>query len=232
MSCSISSIDWPWSARSRRRAPSSALSRVSRPAAGSSRHSSRGPAASARATPTSLRWPMDSWSGMACGRPVHADQASSAPGRPERTPSPLDATVRFSRTSRSSKSSVLCQVRPSPRRARSWGGSPPMSAAASSTRPVHAHEAGNGVHQRGLARAVRPDQADELAFADLQRDVAQRVHAAERDGQAGDAQHGGAAGEIARGVRAAAARLLRYGGRARAPRPAARGSRAACAVRR
>jgi hypothetical protein len=35
-------------------------------------------------------------------------------------------------------------------------------------------EAGNGAQQRGLAAAARPQQAEELAFADLQRDAVQR----------------------------------------------------------
>src|SRR5204863_8805615 len=58
------------------------------------------------------------------------------------------------------------------------------------------HEAGDGVDERGLARTVRADKTDQLTVAHLHRDLTQRVHAAERDGQAGDAQHGGAAREI------------------------------------
>ncbi len=50
----------PRSGSSRRRLPSSAVSSVSRPAAGSSSSSSDGRLASARATPTSLRWPCES----------------------------------------------------------------------------------------------------------------------------------------------------------------------------
>src|SRR5215813_1483340 len=57
-------------------------------------------------------------------------------------------------------------------------------------------EAGDGVDERGLARTVRADKTDQLTLAHLHRDLAQRVHAAERDGQAGNAQHGGAAGEL------------------------------------
>ena len=71
-----------------------------------------------------------------------------------------------------------------------------MSDPDSSTLAATPHEAGDGVDERGLARTVRADKTDQLALADLHRDVAQRVHAAERDGQAGDAQHGGAAREI------------------------------------
>ena len=56
----MSNIDWPASASRRRVTPSSSLSAVSRPAAGSSRHSSDGLATRARATPTSLGWPDES----------------------------------------------------------------------------------------------------------------------------------------------------------------------------
>ena len=44
-----------------------------------------------------------------------------------------------------------------------------------------AHETGDGVDERRLAGPVGSDQADELALADLEADVAQRVHAAEVD---------------------------------------------------
>ena len=131
MSCSMSRVDCPWSASRRSRAPSSSLSAVSRPAAGSSRQSTSGLAASARATPTSLRWPVDSCDGIASAAqcmPTRASVSSAIPSR--------DATVRFSWTLRSSNSSVLCQVRASPRLARSYAGSPRRLAPDSSTVPV------------------------------------------------------------------------------------------------
>jgi len=40
-------------------------------------------------------------------------------------------------------------------------------------------EAGNDVDQRRLARAVRPDQAQDLALAHIEIDIAQRLQSAE-----------------------------------------------------
>ena len=99
----------------------------------------RGSAASARATPTSLRWPWVSSVGqsprrrprgrrsverlvaprraLGGGLPQHlADRRPAATGA-------AAATARFSPTVRSSNSSIACHVRASPRRARSCGGS-------------------------------------------------------------------------------------------------------------
>src|SRR5262245_18077637 len=45
---------------------------------------------------------------------------------------------------------------------------------------VGREEAADQVHQRGLPRAVRSDQAEELALADRQRDVVDGSVAAER----------------------------------------------------
>ena len=72
MSWSMSSIAVPLSTMLRSRRPSSSLSDVSRPAAGSSRHTTCGRAASARATPTSLRWPCVSSLGQHVGVVVRA----------------------------------------------------------------------------------------------------------------------------------------------------------------
>ena len=44
---------------------------------------------------------------------------------------------------------------------------------------VRPDEAGDEIEERRLAGAVRPDQADDLPPADLERHVAIRVHAAE-----------------------------------------------------
>ena len=67
----------PSSRNWRRWAPSFWLSAVSRPAAGSSSSSSFGAAASARATPTSLRWPCDRSLGS---RSAHALQVQGGEG--------------------------------------------------------------------------------------------------------------------------------------------------------
>ena len=80
---------------------------------------------------------------------------------------------------RSSKSSIDCHVRASPSRARACGGRPVRSWPSSSTRPRDADEAGDRVDEGRLAGAVRADQADELARADLEVDVDDGVHPAE-----------------------------------------------------
>ena len=176
MSWSTSSIAWPASARLRRRRPSSSLSCVSRPAAGSSRQTSRGFATSARAIPTSLRCPCESSFGSRVGDRLEPEQLqrradlAPVPGSGRETVSRIvrqtegrcEATKRFSRTERSSKSSIDCHVRASPRRARTCGGSRVRSCPSSSTRPPGADEAADRVDERRLAGAVRADQADEL----------------------------------------------------------------------
>ena len=148
MSWSTSSIDCPASARRRSRRPSSSLSCVSSPAAGSSRHRTRGFATSARAIPTSLRWPCESSLGIASATPARPSSSSTGAvsaesARGVETVSPIvrqtegrcAATSRFSRTVRSSNSSIDCHVRASPRRARACGGRPVRSSPSSSTRP-------------------------------------------------------------------------------------------------
>ena len=92
------------------------------------------------------------------------------------------ATVRFSRTVRSSNSSIACHVRARPRRARACGLSSVMSAPSSVGRAAVRHEPGDGVDERRLAGAVRADQPDQLAGLDVEVDVDDGVHAAERDG--------------------------------------------------
>ena len=108
-----------------------ALSEVSRPAAGSSMHSIRGRAATARAAPTSLRWPALSSFGHPPGELGNAedvegvgDVVTVAAGRVEQIGhEPAErltfgGDARLSTTVRSSNSSSDCQVRPSPARAR------------------------------------------------------------------------------------------------------------------
>ena len=92
-----------------------------------------------------------------------------------------EATRRFSPTERSSNSSIDCHVRASPRRARACGGRPVRSSPSSRTRPSRADEAADRVDEGRLAGAVRADQADEPALADLEVDVDDGVHAAEAD---------------------------------------------------
>ena len=83
----------------------------------------RGLIAIARATPTSLRCPWDRSVGISS-----AAQSSSTRSRLRWiASSSREATVRFSRMLRSSNSSVLCQVRDRPRRARTCGARPARS---------------------------------------------------------------------------------------------------------
>ena len=121
--------------------PSSSLSCVSRPAAGSSRQTSRGFATSARAIPTSLRCPCESSLGSRVGDRLEPEQlqrrvdlrrvprsgGETVSRIVRQTDGRCEATSRFSRTVRSSNSSIDCHVRASPRRARACGGSPVRS---------------------------------------------------------------------------------------------------------
>ena len=118
------------------------------------------------------------------------------------------ATVRFSRTVRSSNSSVLCQVRARPRRARTCGGIPVRSRPSSSTLPGVPDEAGDRVDERRLAGAVRADEADQLALRDLEIDVLDGVDSSEPHRQARRAQDG-AHGGVASALRPARACAVR-----------------------
>jgi hypothetical protein len=94
------------------------------------------------------------------------------------------ATVRFSLTVRSSNSSTEPAPRPRVRRqpvelrAGQFHGAPGPD------------EAGHRVDEGGLARAVRPDQADEFARLDLQVNPGHSPHAAEADRNAARAKDG------------------------------------------
>ena len=55
-----------------------------------------------------------------------------------------------------------------------------MSVPAKSTLSVMRHEARDGIDERRLTRAVRPDEADQLAGLHLEIDVDHGMHAAER----------------------------------------------------
>ena len=149
MSWSTRSIAWPSSARPRSRAPSSSLSRVSRPAAGSSRHTTRGFGDERPRDPDQLALSLRQ---LARAIAPPCPRARAAPGRASisaecgpgaETVSRIvrqadvrcEATSRFSPTERSSNSSIDCHVRARPRRARTCGGAPVRSSPSSSTRP-------------------------------------------------------------------------------------------------
>ena len=91
----------------------------------------------------------------------------------------------FSSTLMSSNSSSDWNERRSPSRARCVAFNRSMRRSSSEIDPpADRHEAGHRVDERRLPRAVRPDQADDLARADLHRHVVDRDHRAEADGQA------------------------------------------------
>jgi hypothetical protein len=55
---------------------------------------------------------------------------------------------------------------------------------------LRTQRAGNAVDQRGLARAVRPDQAEPFAFPYVDADIVERGETAKRLGQGSDLQQG------------------------------------------
>ena len=201
MSCSTSSIAVPRSSCTARSVSVSArVSSRSRPDDGSSSSSSRGSVISARPTSTSRPRPRLSASiGRSASR-VRPSSSSVASIRafssalgfaepehvlPQRTvaggatvPRRADAPARVI----PAKSSMRWNVRPIPRRARLCVGqrrrcdAPPSRTVPPFGRSVPEQ----AVEQRGLARAVRPDQPDELAFADGQAHLGERGDARER----------------------------------------------------
>ena len=136
------------------------------------------------------------------------------------------ATTRFSRTSRSSNSSVLCHVRARPRRDRACGGSRPRSCPSSSTRPVAGDEAGDRVDERRLAGAVRADQADQLA----RRAPRGRRSSSARTPPKCDREAADASTVASRAITAVRRRAASGAGRSPRLRPAQRG-RLRCACR-
>src|SRR5262249_62233300 len=57
--------------------------------------------------------------------------------------------------------------------------------------PVLAVDAGDDIEQRGLARAVRPDEPDDLSLLDVEIDGIERDEAAEAAGQFAAGEQGG-----------------------------------------
>ena len=203
MSWSIRSVVVPASAIRRSRWPSSSLSFVSRPAAGSSRQRSRGSIAIARATPTSLRCPWVRSAGIASAIEPRSSRSSarSAAALSPRAPSDQLGGEREERRALGGHGEVLAhgevveqlgalpgarEPAPRPRVRRQPREIAPVELDAARV----ADEAGDRVDERRLAGAVRPDQADELALLDVDVDVVDGAHAAEADGQAGGGQDG------------------------------------------
>ena len=77
-----------------------------------------------------------------------------------------------------------------PRSARSPGAWREQVVAAVGDAPArHRLEAGDALHERRLAGAVRTDQPDDLALVDLEVDVVERREAAEADADLGALEH-------------------------------------------
>src|SRR5262245_22681949 len=88
------------------------------------------------------------------------------------------------------------------------GGEPAELGAAEPDRPRGGDEGpGDAVEQRGLARAVRADEPEDLALVHLERDLVQGGEPAEALGHAGEAEHAGASVWRARARRGARARM-------------------------
>ena len=98
--------------------------------------------------------------------------------------------MRFSLTVRSSNSSVLCQVRASPRCARDVRRQPCEIAPVELDPACGTDEPGDRVDERRLAGAVRSDQPDQLTLLDGDVDGVDGPHAPEANRQAGRGEDG------------------------------------------
>ena len=203
MSWSIRSVAVPASAICRSCRPSSPLSWVSRPAAGSSRHRRRGCIAIARATPTSFRCPCVSSLGIASasepissnaerlvGRRVVAGgpadelrcecQPRGALGRDHEVLAHREIVEQLGALPRAGEAAAGACVRRHPREIA------PVELGAARV----AHEARDRVDERRLARAVRSDQPDQLALLDDDVHLVDGAHAAEMHREAGRGEDG------------------------------------------
>ena len=179
----MSTIVRPAALSSWRRAMTSAPAWLSRLPVGSSARIRAGSVTSARATATRCCWPPDSSVGSWSSRSPIPRRSSAALARAARS-APRDALVEERRrdvverascaaagctTGRRSRCSG-CGRRASPSSSRSATGRAGQAVAAAR----RAVEAAEDVHHRGLARARRPDDRDELAGIDLEADVGER----------------------------------------------------------
>ena len=164
----------------------------------SSASSSLGPVASALASSSFFRpaAPSPSTAGRAVGR--QADQRPARARPPRRPWRGCAGPGRSSRPAPRSRRSTaggtgrgIWNVRPMPRLMIWCGGRPGDLVALEADRPRRRRERPRQhVEDRALARAVRADQAENLALIDLERDVADGGEAAETLDQALDDEHG------------------------------------------
>ena len=167
------------------------LSVVSRPAAGSSRQTTRGAAASARATPTSLRSPCESSSGSLSATASRPTRSAHRAPRPRPTASATGSRAACPAPTAIPRRRRGSRPRSGRRRAR-W----PATCAPGRCARAHAAAAARG---RGRASSTRPRERTKPVMAsmnvvlpaplgpisptrsprDLELDVDERVHAAE-----------------------------------------------------
>ena len=193
MSWSIRKIVMPAFTTSRSRSPRARLSALSRPAAGSSMHTSRGPAASARATPTSLRWPCESWSGIFTARSPSPSTSSawSAPLIPRRRGTHdvgqdvPPGGLRRRDLQVVGDGEVVEELEGLPRPGQPRPGTDVRSdlrdlLAVEEHLAGRGHEAGDRVDEGRLAGTVRTDQPDQHPLFDANGDLVDGPQAAER----------------------------------------------------
>ena len=155
------------------------------PASGSSSSTSRGAVARQRASSISLSSSVVRPLGSASARSASPTCARARP--PRRAPAPTGALAGerahhdVFRTVRCGNVRTTWNVRPTPRRQSALGRSPVTTSPRNRTSPaVGDEEAVQHVEERGLAGAVGPDDAEDLALAHLEADVRQGLQTDER----------------------------------------------------
>ena len=176
--CVVSSTVQPWATSSRMVSHIWPRVRGSRPVVGSSRKISGGWAIRLAARSSRRRMPPENCE-------ICLSAASSRPNRPSRssavvrrdfaeaTPSRRPNSQRFSRAVRFSSTEAYCPVTPTSWRTTCgccWTSTPKICALAA----VHRQQGREHLQHRGLAGAVGPEDAEDLAAADLEVDRRRR----------------------------------------------------------
>ena len=195
MSCSTTTSEWLPSSERNSSAVRSVSSSVM-PATGSSSSSRRGFWISSMPISSHCFWPCESAPAVRCAwsfrwirTSVSPIRSSCAPERRKnseaRTPrSALSASSRFSNTERCSNTVGFWNLRPMPTEAISFSRRRSRSIVEPKKRlaGIGPGLAGDDVHHRRLAGAVRADDAAHLAGADRERERVERLEAVEADG--------------------------------------------------
>ncbi len=178
-----------------------AVSWASRPEPGSSRSSSRGSVHSARPSSTIRPWPVDSSPAIRSASRHRSRRSMTSwtrrwrsrrprPRTPPRCDDSHDAT-RLSCTVIRVNNARRWNVRAIPARPRRCGRPARDVLALEEHPPVGGLlQAGEDVEHRRLARAVRPDQADDLARGHVERHLVERAQASEADRDPVRGEHG------------------------------------------